>query len=261
MLLHLEILPNEFGISRHAEYVQLRKRGASIQMCHEFSLSFKPDTGIVAVLTPEIKEIFGGPDMQEEDTWELYLGRRVTLDEGDEDGSDFIIGLLEDALFYEQLPCISAGHPRDLWKTMKLVGRPNVWATRPTKKHICYKGFDGIDQDHDESDSELEKDAAPEEVERWYNNPNNRLTAEDRALVTPFVERGPTRRQDEYEMTDVEDLETDDDGDPDVADPGYAFNPRFGHTNWSDGEDDGLYESEAGEPDEERDNDFESDEA
>ncbi|KAK7444091.1 hypothetical protein VKT23_015489 [Stygiomarasmius scandens] len=260
-------IPYAYRFNRHDEYIQLRTRGASVQMCSKFSLSFKPDEGIIAILTSEIKETFGGPEMRQQDTWELYLGRRVSLDEDDSDGSEFIIGLLEDALLFER-PLYVKSHPCDQWQTTRPSGRPYVWATMPTKSHVCYEKLDEDDpsgsDEYLSDDSELYypgNDASPEQVEAWYNAPANRWTAEDRALVTPFIESGPTLHQDEYEMTDVEDLETDDDGDPDVADPGYAANPRHGHTNWSDGEDDGQYESEASAADnsDEEHDDFDSD--
>ncbi|THU96924.1 hypothetical protein K435DRAFT_965702 [Dendrothele bispora CBS 962.96] len=250
-------VPWFYRINRVDEYAQLRRRGATVEMCKTFSLSFDMDKGITAVLTPQIKETFGGPEMLETDTWKLYLGRRVTLDEDDSDGSDFIIGLLEDALLFEH-PHHSIGHKQ--WTTARPKGKTNLWKTYPTKKHMCYiyEVSDTSDDSGDDSGDCPDSEAPEAEIEAWYNRPDNECTAEDKALVKPFVEFGPTIHRDEYEMTDVEDLESDDDGDPDAADAGYTINPRYDDRNWPDGENDGMYESEP-EP-EDRDDDYEADE-
>ncbi|THU96923.1 hypothetical protein K435DRAFT_965701 [Dendrothele bispora CBS 962.96] len=232
-------VPWPYRTSHVDEYTQLRRRGATVEMCKTFSLSFDNDQGVTAELTPQIKETFGGPEMLETDTWKLYLGRRVTLDEDDLDGSDFIIGLLEDALLFEHRH-YSIGPSQ--WKTVRPKGKTNLWITFPTKKHICYEVNDTLDELRDDRPG---PEAPEAEIEAWYNRPDNEWTAEDKALVEPFVEFGPTIHRDEYEMTDVEDLESDDDGNPDVADAGYTINPRYDDRNWSDGEDDGMYESES----------------
>ncbi|THU81364.1 hypothetical protein K435DRAFT_785043 [Dendrothele bispora CBS 962.96] len=234
--------------TRVDEYAQLRRRGATINMCKTFSLSFDMDQGITAELTPQIKETFGGPEMLETDTWMLYLGRRVTPDEDDLDGSDFIIGLLEDALLFEHCH-YSIGHTQ--WTTVRPKGKTNLWITYPTQKHVCYiyEVSDTSDDSGDDSGDCPDSEAPEAEMEAWYNH---------KALVKPFVEFGPTIHRDEYEMTDVEDLESDDDGDSDAADAGYAINPRYDDGVWPDGENDGMYESEP--ESEDIDDDSEADE-
>lgn len=202
-------------------------------MCTIFSMRFKKEVGIIAVLTPEIKETFAGPTMLPEDEWELWLGREVRLDSDDEDGSDFIIGLLEDVLLF------SGNHftRRSLmWETVRTVNllQATVWMTRPTGTPLAAFGSPGL---RERADTESSVDSTSGEDERARD-------PADRLLKKPFVESGPTIHRDEYELTDVEALETDDDGDDDVADPGYGMNPRYDDWNWSDGEDDGLYGSE-----------------
>ncbi|TEB28496.1 hypothetical protein FA13DRAFT_1711793 [Coprinellus micaceus] len=88
------------AVNRRAEYVELRRRGASRAMCEEFSLQFTPEKGIVARLNRDLMDEFAGPTIQDGDKWKVYLGRRVQLDSDDHDGTFFIEGILEDALIY-----------------------------------------------------------------------------------------------------------------------------------------------------------------
>ncbi|KAF5364623.1 hypothetical protein D9758_005602 [Tetrapyrgos nigripes] len=209
-------------VPNHTEvYKQLCQRGATPEMCTEFTLVFKKERGIVATLTPEIKEIFGGPEMKEDDTWYLALGRRVTLDEEDKDGYDFIVGLLEDVLFFAERPYFSP-NPSPHWETVRLTGKTDAWITRPKKTHISYlKKFDIQDDPYDEGLTDEDLDAS------------------DEMLVTPLVESGPTRRMDEYEE-DEEDMETEV---VESVEPGgytISFNARWDDGVWSkDGEQDG----------------------
>jgi hypothetical protein len=211
--------------------MQLRRRGATRLMCTTFRLSFAMERGIVATLTPEIKETFGGPEMEPEDIWKLYLGRTVRLDPTDIDGSEFIEGLLEDILFF------SAAHYQQRnknWQTKRSIYQRNVWVTQPTF-NLDYED-EVMLSDGESSDNES---LTWDEVDQLLD----RGELDDLTLDQPFVEYGPTLHRDEYEVTDVEDLESDDDGDSDVADLGYGINARYEDANWSDGDDDGLYGS------------------
>ena len=98
-------------------------------MCVTYQLSFTNEIGIVAVLTEDLKEDFGGLEMSAEDKWELCLGRAVQLDADDNDGTVFITGLLEDVLLF------SGSHftkRSKAWETVRDPARPDVWLTRPT---------------------------------------------------------------------------------------------------------------------------------
>jgi hypothetical protein len=189
------------------------------------------ERGIVATLTPEIKETFGGPEMGPEDIWKLYLGRTVRLDPTDIDGSEFIEGLLEDILFF------SAAHYQQRnknWQTERSIYQRNVWVTQPT-----------FDLDYEDEAMLGDGESSDTESSTWdqVEQPVAAEELDDLTLDQPFVEYGPTLHRDEYEVTDVEDLESDDDGDSDVADLGYGINARYEDANWSDGDDDGLYGS------------------
>jgi hypothetical protein len=194
-------------------------------MCTEFSLSFGKQWGIVAVLTPEIKEIFGGPEMKDDDTWKMCLGRRIRLDEEDTDGYDFMVGLLEDVLFFSDRPYSPNTSPE--WVTYKPTGTTNVWITRPRKIHISYGMSEEVLTDEDNEDQK----------------------ASDEILDTLFVKSGPTRRTDEYELEDS-------DGDGDEFEQGYTIS--LGDDGaWTDG-DEGASSGQATDSDS-ADSDWDSD--
>ncbi|PPQ83165.1 hypothetical protein CVT25_005412 [Psilocybe cyanescens] len=112
-------VPREYE-SRQKEYLELLRRGATADMCKTFNLSFTSERGICAVANEGIIEAFAGPAMQEEDTWQIYLGRRVTLEQDDFDGQNFVTDLMDDI---STLP--TAGN----WVTEEEY--PGTWVTYP----------------------------------------------------------------------------------------------------------------------------------
>ena len=56
-------------LAAQKSYQQLRSRGATVEMCVTYQLSFTNEIGIVAVLTEDLKEDFGGLEMSAEDKW------------------------------------------------------------------------------------------------------------------------------------------------------------------------------------------------
>ncbi|KDR78013.1 hypothetical protein GALMADRAFT_138171 [Galerina marginata CBS 339.88] len=85
------------GASRPEEYSELLRRGATRMMCETFNLEYTYEGGIYAWADTDLFEEFSGSLMRPEDQWKIHLGRRISLDEDDIDGSAFIEGLLEDA--------------------------------------------------------------------------------------------------------------------------------------------------------------------
>lgn len=112
-------VPREYE-SRQKEYLELLRRGATADMCKTFNLSFTSERGICAVANEGIIEAFAGPAMQEEDTWQIYLGRCVTLEQDDFDGQNFVTDLMDDI---STLP--TAGN----WVTEEEY--PGTWVTYP----------------------------------------------------------------------------------------------------------------------------------
>ena len=74
--------------NREDEYKELLRRGATRIMCETFHLEFSQQHGIYAWADPQLFEEFSGPEMENGDFWKIHLGRRISLDEDDEDGSD-----------------------------------------------------------------------------------------------------------------------------------------------------------------------------
>lgn len=229
--------PHQY-FSREDEYWNLRRRGATRKMCTTFRLTFKHATGIEATLPEDVKEIFAGPEMAEQDRWFLALGRRVDLDEEDADGRDFVIGLLEDALLFSSWSFTTG--PR-IWETVRDPERESMWrkawVTRPKESWLKKLAEEAKSDDNSDSESDSEEG-------------NEIGLMEERLLDEPFVEYGPTLHQDEYESTDSEstDSESEDNSadvkeveegsgaedaeDDYVSDPGYEINARNGDGDW-----------------------------
>ena len=106
------------------EYVALLSRGATRGMCVRYHLEFTNATGIVAWADEELYDTYAGPEMRDGDFWKIYLGRRIELEEDDNDGSEFINDLLEEVLLFP----LSLRVP-ERWETVE--ERPGIWATRP----------------------------------------------------------------------------------------------------------------------------------
>jgi hypothetical protein len=89
-------------------------------MVETFALEFSPQDGIFAWADEVLFDEFAGPAMKVGHKWRIHLGRKIMLDEDDLDGSDFVEGLLEDALLF----------PVDFarWETVQEV--PGIWTTR-----------------------------------------------------------------------------------------------------------------------------------
>ncbi|KIM37788.1 hypothetical protein M413DRAFT_30705 [Hebeloma cylindrosporum] len=181
--------------SREGEYKELLRRGATRIMCETFHLEFSHPGGIYAWADPQMYEEFSGPAMKEGDFWKIHLGRRVTLDQDDEDGSAFIDGLLEDALFFP-FRGPTSGRTFEKWETVEET--PGIWVTRlkanrdVTEESMGENDFDSDEEDH----SEDMQDA---------------LQAEDNALENPPEEDTGPIRADDYAPTDSEDEEYEED--------------------------------------------------
>lgn len=190
---HVEI-PEAYA-SRKAEYKELLRRGATPEMCDLFYLQFHPNTGICAWLPEDIFNEFAGPAMEDEDEWQIYLGRRVTLEENDVDGREFVKNILDD---------ISALPDVGNWATEE--ESPGTWVTypkfrgelqieRPDIMDSMYASEDDIDvpvhaNDYDLSDdnseqADLEMDdpgffttsgIAYNHVDRWYVHPDEAMS-------------------------------------------------------------------------------------
>jgi hypothetical protein len=178
--------PDGWPSARRKEYRSLLQRGASRLMCETFHLEFDPKSGIIAWADQDIYEEFSGPAMLEGDFWKIYLGRRVTLDEDDYDGSQLIEGILEDAVLF---PLRSSFSHRitERWDTFE--ESPGIWVTRPTASS-------GGPHD-DESDS---NDSCSDSDEECYKNMRNN----DEALVNPPDPNQPTINLDRYESSEGE---------------------------------------------------------
>ncbi|KAH9476535.1 hypothetical protein JR316_0010575 [Psilocybe cubensis] len=112
-------IPADYA-SRIGEYKELLRRGATPEMCTLFSLVFIPHEGISAFIPPEIFNQFSGPAMNDDDVWQIYLGRRVRLEETDVDGREFVESLLDD---------ISVLPDTGNWATEE--ESPGIWITYP----------------------------------------------------------------------------------------------------------------------------------
>lgn len=121
------------GQDRSNEYRELLMRGATEDMCTTFHLEFTYEGGIYAWADPQLYEEFTGPPMQVGDFWKIHLGRRITLDEGDLDGSLFVENLLEDAVLF-----------RARWETKEET--PGIWVTRLTAHTPADPNYDSSDE-------------------------------------------------------------------------------------------------------------------
>ncbi|KAK0470248.1 uncharacterized protein EV420DRAFT_1499280 [Desarmillaria tabescens] len=132
------------------EFQSLMRRGATVAMCLRYKLRFTRKHGIVARADEDLFDLFNTPTMEETDQWQIYLGRRIQLHSNDEDGREFLIDLLEDALIYPLRSEFSNCFP-ERWETFVKDPSvfPVVWITRPMSK----SGPGGADFHEDSDDS------------------------------------------------------------------------------------------------------------
>ncbi|KDR78012.1 hypothetical protein GALMADRAFT_244983 [Galerina marginata CBS 339.88] len=181
--------------SREDEYLELLKRGATRFMCEVFSLEFTYLGGIYAWADDDLFREFSGPLMQPGDLWKIHLGRRIALDEGDEDGSEFIEGLLEDVLLYPYRSAFSK-KKYEKWETVE--ESPGIWVTRLQDS----KGANDDDNDSltDESCDEDEWAAlCAQENKDLVNSP----AEETATLPNKYSTSDDDTDQDELEMEDL----------------------------------------------------------
>ncbi|KAH6907792.1 hypothetical protein BKA70DRAFT_1488169 [Coprinopsis sp. MPI-PUGE-AT-0042] len=152
-----------------AEYRQLIARGATTLMISTFSLHFDPQEGIIAYADDTLFDEFSGPAMKDGDVWKIHLGSRVELEPEDHDGSEFIEGLLEDAMLF--LPSIRQ------WSTKKV--QDGVWVTKPYKR--LSKAWTE-EYDYNSEDSDWESGSGAEGVKgdggEWDSDEDNLEVAE-----------------------------------------------------------------------------------
>ncbi len=177
-------------------------------MCKKFYLEFSDEQGIFAWADEDLYEEFAGPQMGVEDVWKIHLGRRITLDMDDLDGSEFIEGLIEDALLFPLRHPLSK-QDSEKWQTVE--ESPGIWVTK-----LKAQGKLTGNSDEDDEDSNI--------YEQKY----------DDELVKPPTEDVPVHLKN-YMFDHDDDLE----GDKDAMeeDPGYAWHPATLDGVWSSSSD------------------------
>lgn len=203
----LEAPPAEYRHQRREnEYMELIRRGATPLMCETFHLEFSYSGGIYAWADDEMFREFSGSLIRPGDVWKIHLGRCISLDADDLDGSAFIDGLLEDALLYPHKGSWTLmKHER--WHTVQEA--PGIWVTR-----LQALRPDGADTD--------EMSEADYEVDNEDYDPDKILES------CPPAES--IIRPDQYSVSD-DDL----DNVSDIEDLGF-FNPEGRDTVWDSGE-------------------------
>ena len=161
----------------HEDYLALLSRGATPLMCDRYNLEFTNENGIVAWADPELYEVYAGSAMQIGDFWKIYLGRRIDLDEKDEDGSEFMHDLLEEILLF---PVTSEDKE---WETAE--EQPGIWATRP----IPCRGKKAF---HDDPNYDSDADS----LKSWSSNYIRQENVRNEA------NNGPVKRYEEYDTAD-----------------------------------------------------------
>lgn len=182
--------------SREGEYKELLRRGATRIMCETFHLEFSLQGGIYAWADPQLFEESAGPAMKKGDFWKIHLGRRVSLDQDDEDGSAFIDGLRCSSLTVGRRLNVRSRNGKP-WKTHLVYGSP---VSRPIEiATLESKNFDSDDEDRSE------------DIENAHEN-------EDMALENPPTEDTDPIRADNYTFSDSEEEEDKEDEDETVDD-------------------------------------------
>lgn len=188
--------------SREGEYKELLRRGATRIMCETFHLEFSQQGGIYAWADPQLFEEFAGPAMKKGDFWKIHLGRRVSLDQDDEDGSAFIDGLLEDALLFPYRGPTSE-RTFEKWETVE--DTPGIWVTRPKANR------DATEESKDENDSDSDNKDHENDLEHLHQS-------EDTALENPPTKDTGPIRADNYTFSGSEDEEDEEDEDETLDD-------------------------------------------
>jgi len=205
------------------EYIALRRRGATRLMCETFDLEFSDQKGIIAHADTDLYEEFAGPQMQVGDVWKIHLGRRIILDEDDLDGSEFIEGLIEDALLFPLRHPLSK-QKSEKWETV--AESPGIWVTKlkVQEKSAAVKSVVVLPEDDEDATALLDQ-------------------TYDDELVKPPTEDVPVQLKN-YLFDHDDDLE----GDKDAMeeDPGYAWHAAILDGVWgsSSDEEDELEEEE-----------------
>jgi hypothetical protein len=202
--------PLEYKRSRIQEYMELLKRGATRLMCETFHLEYTYDKGIFAWADPLLYEEFAGPAMRKGDFWKIQLGRRVLLDDDDLDGSAFLEGLLEDALYFP-LRGNGGDHKFEKWETVEETS--GIWVTRLQ---------DRVDEDGDD-DSDDGSIVRQREDEALENSGVKALEDTVKVII----------RLNEYDIS--EDSE-EDDYEMDDLDPGYSWEANIADAVWTNSE-------------------------
>ncbi|TFY67903.1 hypothetical protein EVG20_g3763 [Dentipellis fragilis] len=118
-----------YAEGRQDEFRALIARGATREMCEAFNLQYVPEQGIIAWADEALFQDFSGPAMKPGQLWKIYLGRRIKLEDGDEDGSQFIEEFLEDATMYRTVEPSPDSEEPGRWET--ILDHSEVWITRP----------------------------------------------------------------------------------------------------------------------------------
>ncbi|KII88070.1 hypothetical protein PLICRDRAFT_92898 [Plicaturopsis crispa FD-325 SS-3] len=174
---YLASIPAQYS-HRSEEYFQLLARGATRAMSEAFALEYSAHTGITAWADDALFETFSGPGMLDGDQWAIRLGRRIALDAGDEDGGEFMEGLLEDALFFAVKGRRGEGLRHIEWVTVLTAGR--VWVTQPDADTEATR------EDYDDdggSTGSSERDALDEDVGLDLDNEEDWLGETDWAAL------------------------------------------------------------------------------
>lgn len=199
-------------------------------MCETFHLEFHSDVGIVAWADGDIYEEFAGPLMQKGDFWKVMLGRRITLEEDDPDGSAFIEALLEDALLF---PLVSTCK----WETVE--ESPGIWVTRALG--IAPRSATSI-TGNDSSDESNTSTATDEDIEAWERAAELEDEALEPAYVAPIL---PVEAR-HYETSDA-----DSDGESDIdmavdeleeGDDGWTYEANVRDAGWGESQDEDTEE-------------------
>ncbi|KAA1466670.1 hypothetical protein DENSPDRAFT_831544 [Dentipellis sp. KUC8613] len=122
-------IPELYAEGRQDEYRALIARGATRDMCETFNLEWVPEQGIIAWADEALFQDFSGPAMKPGQLWKIHLGRRITLEDDDQEGSQFIEEFLEDAMMYQTVEPFPDNEEPGRWET--ILDHSGVWITRP----------------------------------------------------------------------------------------------------------------------------------